>query len=162
MTTLPQLWSTFFSAELGAAAGLTGLLFVAISINLSRILQFPHLPARAAESLLDLLSVGLVATFALIPGQGARACGIEICATGLLLWVLHTVSLVRLRKFDRQYVSFASRFTLNQLPPIPFVIAGALLIAGRPSGLYWTVPGILLSFAAGIFGSWVLLVEIQR
>jgi hypothetical protein len=27
---------------------------------------------------------------------------------------------------------------------------------------YWIVPGVLLSFAAGIFGAWVLFVEIQR
>jgi hypothetical protein len=54
------------------------------------------------------------------------------------------------------------RFILTQLPALPFVIAGALLIAGRFSGVYWIVPGILLSFAAGIFGAWVLLVEIQR
>jgi hypothetical protein len=51
---------------------------------------------------------------------------------------------------------------VNQLPPLPFVISGALLIAGRSSGVYWIVPGVLLSFAAGIFGAWVLLIEIQR
>jgi hypothetical protein len=51
---------------------------------------------------------------------------------------------------------------VNQLPALPFVIAGGLLIAGRSAGVYWIVPGILLSFAAGIFGAWVLLVEIQR
>jgi len=40
--------------------------------------------------------------------------------------------------------------------------AGVLLIAGRSAGVYWIVPGVLLSFAAGVFGAWVLLVEIQR
>jgi hypothetical protein len=28
--------------------------------------------------------------------------------------------------------------------------------------VYGIVPGVLLSFAAGVFGAWVLLVEIQR
>jgi hypothetical protein len=28
--------------------------------------------------------------------------------------------------------------------------------------VYWIVPGVLLSFAAGVYGAWVLLVEIQR
>ena len=69
---------------------------------------------------------------------------------------------VRLRKFDRAYVGFASRFFINQVPSVPFVISGALLITGRASGLYWIVPGVLYAFAAGIFGVWVLLVEIQR
>jgi hypothetical protein len=161
-TEVMQGWSNFFVGELGAAAALTGLLFVAVSINLARILQYPHLPMRAAEALLELLSVLIVTTFALIPRQSTTEYGVEIGVTGLLVWAIHTRAMIRSRKFDRQYVGFASRFAVNQLPPLPFVIAGAMLIAGRPSGVYWIVPGILLSFAAGIFGAWVLLVEIQR
>jgi hypothetical protein len=42
------------------------------------------------------------------------------------------------------------------------MVAGVLLATGHPRGMYWIVPGILLSFASGIFGAWVLLVEIQR
>jgi modulator of FtsH protease len=157
-----QTWSNLFVGELGAAAALTGLLFVAVSINLARILQFPHLPTRAAEALLALLSVLVVTTFALVPRQTSMAYGIEIGGTGLLFWAAHTVALIRSRKFDRHYVGVVPRLLVNQLPALPFVIAGGLLIAGRSAGVYWIVPGILLSFAAGIFGAWVLLVEIQR
>jgi hypothetical protein len=98
----------------------------------------------------------------LIPHQTSAAYGLEIGVTGLVSWALHTASMISSRKFDRQYVGFAGRFLVNQFPPLPFIIAGALLIAGRPSGVYWIVPGVLLSFAAGVFGAWVLLVEIQR
>jgi hypothetical protein len=161
-TDVMQGWSNFLVGELGAAAALTGLLFVAVSINLSRILQFSHLPARAAEALLALTSVMFVTTFALVPRQSATAYGVEIGATGLLMWSIHTVSLIRSRKLDRQYVGFVVRFAVNQLPPLPFVVSGVLLIAGRSTGVYWIVPGVLLSFAAGVFGAWVLLVEIQR
>src|ERR1039457_5121174 len=37
-------WGSFLAAEVGAGAALTGLLFVAVSINLARILSFPKLP----------------------------------------------------------------------------------------------------------------------
>jgi modulator of FtsH protease len=144
-----QGWTNFLDSELGAAAALTGLLFVAVAINLARILQFSRLPTRAAEAPLALLSVLVVTTFALIPQQSPRAHGIEIGAIGLLIWAMHTRSLVHSRKFDRQYVGFVSRFLLNQLPPLPFIVAGALLMAGWPEGVYWIVPGVLLSFAAG-------------
>jgi hypothetical protein len=139
-TDVMQGWNNFLVSELGAAAALTGLLFVAVSINLARILQFSHLPTRAAEALLALLSVLVVTTFTLIPQQSPRAYGIEIGATGLLIWAMHTRSLVHSRKFDRQYVGFVSRFLLNQLPPLPFIVAGTLLMAGRPEGVYWIVP----------------------
>lgn len=43
-------WQTFAAAEVGAAAALTGLLFVAVSINLERILAFPKLPASRTGS----------------------------------------------------------------------------------------------------------------
>jgi len=161
-TDVMQGWSNFFVGELGAAAALTGLLFVAVSINLARILQFSHLPRRAAETLLALVSVLFVTTFALVPLQRDVAYGVETGATGLLCWALDTVIMIRSRKFDRQYVGFVSRFVMNQLPPLPFIVAGALLIAGRSAGVYWIVPGVLLSFAAGVYGAWVLLVEIQR
>jgi hypothetical protein len=155
-------WDTFFVAELGAAATLTGLLFVAVSINLSRILELPHLPSRAAESLLALVSVVFVTSFALIPRQSALAWGIEISLTGACIWALNTISLIRLREFDRRYVSFTRRFVMNQLPPLPFVVSGILMIAHQQTAVYWMVPGVLLSLAAGILGAWVLLVEIQR
>jgi len=38
-------WANFFVAEVGASAALAGLVVVATSINLSRILLFPQLPA---------------------------------------------------------------------------------------------------------------------
>jgi hypothetical protein len=33
---------------------------------------------------------------------------------------------------------------------------------GRPGGLYWLVPELLLAFAGSILNAWILLVEIQR
>lgn len=62
-------WANFFAAEVGAAAALTGLIIVAVSINLSRILSFPQLPARAAESFLMLIGALMVASLGLVPEQ---------------------------------------------------------------------------------------------
>jgi modulator of FtsH protease len=157
-----QGWHDFFVAEAGASAALAGLLFVAISINLTRILEYRHLPSRAVEALLALLSVLVIATFALIPGQSQLVCGIEFTTTGLVIWAVQTFTLARTWKDAHPRAKSTARILTNQLPPLPFVIAGVLLAAGYPAAMYWVVPGTLLSFAAGIFGAWVLLIEIQR
>jgi len=157
-----QGWDNFFVAEAGAAAALAGLLFVAVSINLSRILEFPNLPARAAEALLSLLSVLVVSTFALVPGQSRRAYGLEIGLAALLTWAVQTILLRRTYRFDRKYSNLVARVAMNQLPPLTFGVAGLMLFAGNPDGVYWMVPATLMAFAAGIFSTWVLLVEIQR
>jgi hypothetical protein len=155
-------WANFFVAEAGAAAALAGLLFVAISINLTRILEFPQLPARAIEALISLVSVLVVSSFALVPEQSARAYGLEIGVTGLIVWLVQTLGLLRMWKGSHPQAKSPLRVVANQLPPLPFMVAGFLVHQQQVSGLYWTVPGTLLSFTAGIFGAWILLVEIQR
>jgi hypothetical protein len=155
-------WHDFFVAEAGASAALAGLLFVAISINLTRILEFRHLPTRAIEALLALLSVLVVATFALVPAQSTRAYAMEIGGTGLVIWAIQTLALIGNWKDSHPDAKTTSRVLVNQLPHLPFVIAGVLLLAGHPAAIYWVLPGTLLSLAAGIFGAWVLLIEIQR
>ena len=41
-------WQTLVEVQAGASATLTGLVFVAASINLARIIEAPGLPPRAA------------------------------------------------------------------------------------------------------------------
>jgi hypothetical protein len=155
------VWGNFFVAEAGAAAALAGLLFVAVSINLTRVLQFPHLPGRAAEALFALLSVLAVATLALVPGLSPCVLGIAIATVGIATWLVNVIMLVRTWKQFAPY-GIVRRVAFSQLPPLPFVVAGVLLATDHASGMYWTVPGTLLSFVAGLFGAWVLLIEIQR
>jgi len=155
-------WENFFVAEVGAAAALTGLLFVAVSINLTRILAIEHLPDRAAETLVILVGVLAVATFGLVPGQSLVAFGREVGATGVILWASTVRTQVRAYKNAEARQWLARRVVGTQVATLPFVIGGALLVGGRESGLYWLVPGVLASFAAGIQNAWVLLVEILR
>ena len=89
-------WDNFFVAQVGAAAALTGLLFVAVSINLTRVLEFPQLPTRSAETLtVSLVSVLVVSTFALVAEQSMRTYGVEIAATSVVVWAIQTFALVR-------------------------------------------------------------------
>ena len=74
----PETWESFFLGQLGATAALAGLLFVAVSINVDRIVRIPGLADRGFEVLLTLLGVLTLSALMLVPGQSPTAAGIEV------------------------------------------------------------------------------------
>ena len=86
----------------GATAMLTGLIFVAVSINLARILEFPELPERAAQTIVQLLAALIVSLIGLVPGQSGLALGVELAVAGSILWILQTRLLLRSLKDNDQ------------------------------------------------------------
>jgi hypothetical protein len=71
-------WGELFLAEAGASAALAGLLFVAVSINLDRIIALRSLPGAALGAIALLVAVLMVSTFALVPEQPRWALGGEV------------------------------------------------------------------------------------
>src|SRR5271154_545849 len=92
MNSLTPDWQSFFAAELGALASLTGLVVVAISINLSRILAVANLPTRAGEALVTLVGALVVVSVGLVPGQPVRLLGAEFLSIGLVTFVAPTIN----------------------------------------------------------------------
>jgi len=160
----PSEWTDLFVATAGASAALAGLVFVAVSINLERILSFRGLPERALETLLFLVSVLLVSVVALIPGQSHVALGLELLAIALAIDAVvlrqPTIQVEAGEEMRRSWQ--VSRWTLRLVATVPFPIGAVSLIAESGGGLYWLVAGIVLAIAAGVSNAWVLLVEILR
>ena len=70
-----EAWADFGVAVAGAGAALAGLLFVALSINLERILAGHRVTARAGHTLMLLAAPLVIALLLLIPGQSESALG---------------------------------------------------------------------------------------
>jgi hypothetical protein len=157
-------WSSYLSVQAGAAATLTGLVFVAVSINLSRILSVTGLTGRAAESLLQLFGVLVIATTALIPRQPPVALGTEFLVMGAALWITQTVLQIQYMMSRTGHPRYwvITRIIQTQFANIPFLISGILLLGGWPAALYWLAAGLVFSLIAGVASAWVLLVEILR
>lgn len=157
-------WSEFFVAMISASAALTGLLFVAVSINLENILQGgKFLSARAAETLATLLLVVVACALALVP-QSTRLLGVEILVVAAPLLVVTTwrqVAHLRSHPEDPTYWS-VSRIAATAVATVPATVAGLSLLAHVGGGLYWLVPAALLGIAGAVQSAWVLLVEIVR
>lgn len=155
-------WENFFVAEVGASAALTGLLFVAVSINLSEVLKHPQLPGRAGESLLILSGVLLTSTFGLVPGQPRQLLAAELLLVGLLVWAFPIKLQVAAHRPGVPRHWILTRVVTHQLATLPLLVACASLFAGIGGGLYWLVAMTVFSFADVLINAWVLLIEIQR
>ena len=157
-------WVGLFGAEVAASAALTGLIFVAVSINLQRILAYPSLPRRVLKALGLLGLVLFVSTLGLVPGQGSRLLGLEILGAGLLAIISVVVLDVGTwQTTDGQYRRGLLRvFPIGLLAALTTTVAGATLLAQAGGGLYWLVPAVVFAFLAALADAWVLLIEIVR
>ena len=78
-------WTNYGVAVIGGAAALTGLLFVAVSVNSAWFSSSEVIRGRAGQALV-LFVVALVSGILLVvPGQGPTALGIEIVVLGVLI-----------------------------------------------------------------------------
>lgn len=157
-------WDNFLMAQVGISGVLIGLVFVGISINITKIVDISSLPSRALQAIYLLMTVFIVTSLLLVPGQSTSLIGMEVLVIGVVGWILFTLMDVRRwRTIGVEYRPTSLRvFALNQLAFISYVIAGLTLLFVGLSGLYWLVPAILISTIKAVVDAWVLLVEINR
>jgi hypothetical protein len=163
MTSLdPLAWHDFFVGSMGASAALTGLLFVAISINLQEILKYPNLPGRAAGSLGVLVSALVIAGCGLAPSQSRVALGLEVTVVAGVVAFQAVWVTVRSRAVDDESSWRIERMLTLLLPGALFLAGGLSLLAGGGGGLYWIFAATVLAFVVSAINAWVLLVEVLR
>jgi len=157
-------WQTLFSVQAGSAATLTGLVFVAVSINLTKIIAFPGLPSRAAESIVQFLQVFFISTAALIPKQPTTGLAIEVLIVAVFSWVMQVIAHIRYGRSRSGHPKLwlIIRIVQTQLASVPLMMGGVCLLVGSEAGLYFLIMGFVFSFIAGVANAWVLLIEIQR
>jgi hypothetical protein len=181
----PAAWGSFFTVVVTAAAALTGLLFVAVSINLSKIVPVQKgddgavarkaddgaagdddhgvLAARAAETLSSLLLVVVTGALTFVP-QVTRLLGLElILVAGPMLAVTTRTQLRHWRQNrDQPLYWTVSRMSTTAVGTVPATWAGISLAAHWGGGLYWLAAAALAGIVGAVLNAWVLLVEIIR
>jgi modulator of FtsH protease len=157
-------WHDFLIAAAGASGALAGLVFVALSINLERILATTDLPGRAGETIIQLAGALVVSLLALIPDTAPSSLGWLVVAAGILVWGVPTrmqvLSLVRRTYYSRWYA--VRRMLVHQIAALPLVVAGLLIATGSTRAMDWLAGALLACMVAALNNAWVLLVEIVR
>jgi modulator of FtsH protease len=157
--TVPADWAGFAEVTGGAGGALTGLLFVAVSLNASRIAGHRGLRSSAAQTLVLFLTPLFMAAALLTPDQADPILGAELIAIGAIAsWTL--LANGRRKRWqagdDLLIALFNHRFP-NVLVMLLFVASGICLACGANDGLYLLLPASLVAFASGVLNAWYFL-----
>ena len=154
-------WQALYATVAGATAALTGLLFVALSLNLRTIIKVPAHRARAREILGCTLSLLVLSLLMLIPGQDRRVLGSELIA-GCLVLALRSVWLHR-QTFrgivPGRRVRWALRLAVVHLGTVAIMVAGISLIVGQFGGFYWLGLTVLVYTLWSLNNAWLGVVQ---
>jgi len=148
---------------------LSGLVFVAVSMNLARILQHPSLPSRAWQSMALLASPMFIGFFLLVPAQPRSALALELIVSSVVL-IGYRLAVDRraVRSEKRSPLPVVGRLgrLVGEIFPgllsyLCLAVAGTTLLAQGGGGLYWLVPSVLLACFFGLMTAWALLLDLR-
>jgi hypothetical protein len=177
---VPQDWDNFATVTGSAAGALTGLLFVAVSLNRDRIVGHVGLRAEAAQTLVLFLVALLLAVLLVLPGMSPRTLGVVLVAVALVSGAALILlgrekpprgpdeprgrPAARDEKRAKSYRLSAEDqlFRLldvvspNLFSTLCITIAGCLQLAGD-DGLYWLAAAVVLALGGGVVNAWLFL-----
>jgi hypothetical protein len=158
--TAPSDWQGFAEMTGGASGALTGLLFVAVSLNASRIGGHQGLRVSAAQTLVLFIAPLAVAAALLTPGQQDWVLGAELMVIGLVTsWILLGMRRAQhgLTDDDKQLIAIFNRRGPNVMVMLLFVASGVIVACGQPDGLYLLLPAALVALISGVLNAWLFL-----
>ncbi|TMC02456.1 MAG: hypothetical protein E6J41_30040 [Chloroflexi bacterium] len=156
----PEQWNNFFVLVGSGSAALTGLVFVAITINLRGVAQDATHRYRAINMLSGFTSILIVSCFALMGHQTYRTLGIEWLIVSLLAAAINTNGYVQAFRLDgsSRYALSYVRMVGGSACYLGQIIGALLLYLGPGTGAYIGATALIVTFCYLISGSWLLIV----
>ena len=155
----PEQWNNFFVLVGTGAAALTGLVFVAMSINLKGVTKDATHTYRAINMLSGFTAVFLLSSFALMGHQTYRTLGTEWLVVSFLAGAINTNGYIRgLSLGGSRYALSPFRIVGGSVCYLGQLVGSALLLAGIGTGIYIGAIALIVNFYFMVSGSWLLIV----
>jgi hypothetical protein len=157
------VWSDFATIAGSASGALTGLLFVAVSLNRERIADNPALRSQAGQTLVLFLLPLIVSIVLVVPGAPRWVVGLELVAVAVVSGVsMGMISHGREPEGDGPEDSLArllDRVSVNLLTMLLVLVAGCIELSGD-DGLYWLAPAVIIALVNGVVNAWLFLTRL--
>jgi len=154
-------WHDFYVMLGAAAAAITGLVVVAMSLHLRAIAQNPVHRGLARGSLVALVAIVIVSGVALFPGS-LTAFGWELAILGAGLAAYNALLVARATRlpggWDRRRTTRATFYIAS---PAASGLAGVLIVLGVTLGPYVVAVSLLAVLALNVTNAWSLLLDIS-
>jgi hypothetical protein len=145
------------------AAALTGLVFVAMTLNLGEIVKETTHKHRAINTLTGFAAIVVICALMLMGGQNYQTSGIEWLIASSIAACIYIYGVTKARMIGR------SRFGLG-LPRLVFgaalyiveIIGTILITLGYITGLYVAAIAMVALLTFTITGAWLLLVGVEE
>jgi hypothetical protein len=159
----PDQWHDYFITVGGASAALTGLVFVAMSLNPRVIAQDPTHRHRAVGTLAGFTAIFVICGLGVMGGQDHQAVGLEWLIVSALAGVVYVYGYIQAIRFGESSVGLRSRRLVGGTTLHIVEIAGAaLLFSGYIAGLYLAAISMIALLAFMISGAWLLIMGVSE
>lgn len=159
----PDVWQSFFLMVGGGAAALTGLVFVALSLNLEVIAHDSTHTNRAIGTLAGFSAVFVTCSLVLMGGQNHTAVGVEWLVSAAVAAFVYVRGYVRAIRSGRSAIGLGTVRLVVGTTGYVLELAGALLLSlGYVAGLYLAAIAMTGLIAFMISGAWLLVAGVHQ
>jgi hypothetical protein len=158
----PEEWHDYFIVVGGAAAALTGLVFVAMSLNPATISQDPTHRHRAVGTLAGFSAIFVICGLTLMGGQDHRGVGAEWLGVAVVDAAIYVYGYVQALRIGRSSVGLGSgRLVVGTALHLVEIIGAGLIVAGYVEGLYVAAVAMIALLVYMISGAWLLIMGVS-
>ena len=159
-------WNNYFVTIAQVSATLAGLLFIGLTISLNYVLGSAGYMNRAFVALFLQFEMLVIGILGVVPGQPAWVVGGEFIVTGLAFAIGISIFAHNFPEDGTTVLGGRGPRTVRMVLGIGGtwlpVVAGVMLLAGFPGGLYLLMPTAICCLYLSIGNAWVFAVEIPR